>query len=215
MSNDSDEEEHKVGYKRPPKKSQFKPGQSGNPLGRGAQRDEHSLRLPISQIVRNVLHTQVTIKSKDGKKRQVSAAEAIFTDIVVRSTQGDAAARRALLKLIDMYGAILNAPPSLAELRPFSWSREIKESVSELFAYAGKHKTTALHASNGDSDKSGREGDAPLQRSSRSVVDEGRIREGLDPDAIFKAHSPFEDEENTSNTSDVPNRDHRPRDEPD
>ncbi|HEU5048593.1 MAG TPA: DUF5681 domain-containing protein [Rickettsiales bacterium] len=75
-------DEYEVGYKKPPAKNQFKPGQSGNPKGRrkGAKNfataihAELEIRIPITE---------------NGKRRTISKREAIAKQLVNKAVSGD------------------------------------------------------------------------------------------------------------------------------
>lgn len=55
-----DERDYEVGYGKPPKHSQFKPGQSGNPEGRPAKPPS------MASIIRDVAYHPVRIERADG-----------------------------------------------------------------------------------------------------------------------------------------------------
>jgi len=82
----------RVGYRRPPTHSRFKPGQSGNPRGRpkGAKN--------IDTLCRSLLSRKVTIQEHGGRRR-VSAVEAILLASIQRAVRGDNRAAKLLLDL--------------------------------------------------------------------------------------------------------------------
>jgi hypothetical protein len=71
-----------VGYARPPRDHQFKPGQSGNPKGRpkGAKNE--------STILREMLARKILIKVH-GKSRHTTIFEAILLRIIEDALRGD------------------------------------------------------------------------------------------------------------------------------
>jgi hypothetical protein len=77
-SNDSD----KIGYQKPPKNTQFVKGQSGNPKGRpkGSQN--------LGTLLQKITKQRVTV-TENGKNREMSKAEAIFTQMVNKALRGD------------------------------------------------------------------------------------------------------------------------------
>lgn len=87
---DSDE---KVGYRRPPKRSQFKNGHSGNPRGwaKGA-----SVRLSVQKLIAQTVPVKV-----DGVRRRVPVTEAMTMQLAQSALAGDPAARRDFLKMAD------------------------------------------------------------------------------------------------------------------
>ncbi len=82
-----------VGYRSPPKSTQFKRGQSGNPNGRPRGRRRE---VPYD----NVLGQMVTIR-EEGRERRVTAAEAFLLHLTKRGLEGDSAAARASLAALE------------------------------------------------------------------------------------------------------------------
>jgi hypothetical protein len=82
----------KVGYRRPPVHTRFKPGQSGNPRGRpkGAKN--------IDVLCRSLLSRKVTIQ-ENGGRRKVTAVEAIVLATIQRAVRGDNRAAKIVLDL--------------------------------------------------------------------------------------------------------------------
>ena len=81
---------YEVGYGRPPTKSQFRPGQSGNPKGRprGANGE--------GTIFRQVISTKVSMSVR-GKVRQVPLLEAVWMRIAGDALKGNSKAATLLL----------------------------------------------------------------------------------------------------------------------
>jgi hypothetical protein len=79
---EGDAPEYVVGYRRPPRATQFKPGQSGNPNGRpkGAKN--------FATALRTELDARVTI-TENGKRRTVSKREVIAKQVVNKAAAGD------------------------------------------------------------------------------------------------------------------------------
>src|ERR671912_1326068 len=89
MSEDED-----VGYGRPPRRTRFRPGQSGNPRGRpkGAR--------STGTIVTGVLNKKVSLTSA-GQRRQVPLKEAIVLRMAEAALKGDLKAAAALFALAE------------------------------------------------------------------------------------------------------------------
>jgi hypothetical protein len=80
------------GYKRPPKMTQFKPGQSGNPRGR--PKGTRNLRTDLAET----LSGRVVI-CKDGKQRRISRQEAMLLSLFNKAVQGDVKAATTVLNM--------------------------------------------------------------------------------------------------------------------
>jgi hypothetical protein len=96
MSGDSppdDSEEGDVGYRKPPRATRFTKGQSGNPAGRRRGRRREA---PYE----TVLGQMVTIR-EGGIERRVTADEAFLLHLSKRGLEGDGAAARATLAVIE------------------------------------------------------------------------------------------------------------------
>jgi len=77
-----------VGYRRPPKHSRYKPGQSGNPKGRPKGRPN------LARLIEKTFAERLTIKTADGP-RQVTGAELVLLRLREKAAKGD-------LKAIDL-----------------------------------------------------------------------------------------------------------------
>lgn len=90
--NDDQEQDTEVGYGKPPKHSQFKPGQSGNPGGRPKGRKS------VHKIVQAVCEEMVTV-TENGKKKQMSKLEVAAASLFSKASKGDVNAIKLLLSL--------------------------------------------------------------------------------------------------------------------
>ena len=88
-----DNEDNGVGYRQPPRTARFRKGQSGNPAGRPRRRHQQA---PYE----TVLGQMVTIR-EGGTERRVTAAEAFLLKLAKRGVEGDGAAARASLAVIE------------------------------------------------------------------------------------------------------------------
>jgi hypothetical protein len=84
--------DYEVGYGKPPKHTQFKPGQSGNPRGRpkGSQN--------LATLVEEALAELVTVK-EGGRQARISKGKAAATQLVNKAAAADLRAIRILLAL--------------------------------------------------------------------------------------------------------------------
>lgn len=85
--------DYDVGYGKPPKRTQFAPGKSGNPRGRtaGSKGLRSELRSELSELV--------TI-TKDGKSRRVPKRRLVLKALVSKAAKGDVRAADKLISLI-------------------------------------------------------------------------------------------------------------------
>jgi hypothetical protein len=88
-----DDENEGSGYRQPPRTARFTKGQSGNPAGRPKGRRRE---VPYEAV----LGQMVTIR-ESGAERQVTAAEAFLLQLTKRGLEGDGAAARATLTVIE------------------------------------------------------------------------------------------------------------------
>jgi len=83
-----------VGYGRPPRHSQFKPGQSGNPKGRpkGTANLRSDLREELGEHIR----------IREGERElKVSKQRAMLKALVAKALKGDARAANVVLTLVE------------------------------------------------------------------------------------------------------------------
>ncbi len=84
-----------VGYKRPPKHSQFRKGESGNPKGRPKG------SLNVATALERELNQRVTIK-ENGAARTITKFEAAIKQLVNKAASGDSKAIQFLVNLLNI-----------------------------------------------------------------------------------------------------------------
>jgi len=100
-SEDEDKPSYEVGYRKPPAKTQFKKGQSGNIKGRpkGAKNKPKDITGKLHEIV--LKETSRTIKIHDGNgSRIISLLEATIKSITMKAVKGDYPSQRLLTTLV-------------------------------------------------------------------------------------------------------------------
>jgi hypothetical protein len=86
--------DYEVGYKKPPRDSQFKPGNRVNPYGRRGKKG----RRKESAIVYDIMHGRVDFR-EGGKSKRASRIEIIINGYGAAALRGDLRAAEALLKI--------------------------------------------------------------------------------------------------------------------
>jgi hypothetical protein len=96
MSQDArPERTYEVGRGKPPKHSQFKPGQSGNPDGARKKR-----RSSVSSTMSDAFSERVSV-TVNGKQKTMTKKELVVEQLIAKTLKGDLKALRKLLKLRD------------------------------------------------------------------------------------------------------------------
>lgn len=97
--------DYDVGYGKPPKGSQFKRGQSGNPGGRPPNAPppppKEGELLPLDVAILRAMRGKVEVKS-GRKTRKVNTFDAIVGTLLARAVEGD---MRAIREVLDLYRA--------------------------------------------------------------------------------------------------------------
>ena len=91
-----DDTEYSVGFMKPPRHTQFKPGQSGNPHGRPKKTDT------VADVLRKELNSRITVV-KDGKRRRLPMLRAIIKQNLNLAAKGDSKAFGNLLKALKAH----------------------------------------------------------------------------------------------------------------
>jgi hypothetical protein len=123
MARDDDGNPDDVGYKRPPKAKQFKPGESGNPKGRTKGRS--NIRTALERAYAG------PIKVRDGNRtRNITRIEAIVRKQIEAALKGNLRAIEAVLKSANELGLL--RPPLLGGLDLSSLTNDELETFLRL-----------------------------------------------------------------------------------
>lgn len=100
--------DYEIGYGKPPKEHQFRPGQSGNPRGRPKGR--RNLKTDLAEELAE------TILVREGERtRKVSKQQAMVKSLTAKAIKGDARSTRVLIdlmaRLLDIDGASSTEAP--------------------------------------------------------------------------------------------------------
>ena len=89
-------DDYNVGYQKPPKHSQFKPGSSGNPKGR--PKGTKNLKTELNEE----LLEKIQIK-EGGTFKKVSKQRAVLKSLMAKAVQGDTKAAMIILNMTSKY----------------------------------------------------------------------------------------------------------------
>lgn len=105
MAEDND---YEVGYKKPPKRTQFKPGQSGNAKGR--PKGSKSIQV----LIRDVLNEKIPVKTPRGPK-SMTRLQAGLTQLANKAASGDFRAIKEAIRLSREIqdDQTINPPPQI------------------------------------------------------------------------------------------------------
>lgn len=93
---DEDEPDYEVGYKKPPKHSQFKPG---NKLGKGRRHGSKALKTIVKEAIALKLPAKI-----GGKQKSLTKGELAIHQLATKASQGDLKAIEKLIPLMERFG---------------------------------------------------------------------------------------------------------------
>ncbi len=85
--------DYELGYMKPPKSGQFKPGQSGNPKGRPSGSKN------IYKLLDDIVNEKIQM-TKNGKPVKISKKQAMLLQAANKAVQGDLKALQTLLPVM-------------------------------------------------------------------------------------------------------------------
>ena len=140
---------YRVGNKRPPRHTQFKEGESGNPSGKKRERKPSSESL--IEVLDEYLRQTVTVTVGDRPKR-MTRFQALALGLIVDAQKGKAGARKQLFDLLRT-GKSQGDPALIkvdAEPHKFNWTEEHSRILAKLeAAYAEIEADEAAEANQG------------------------------------------------------------------
>ena len=99
--------DYNVGYRRPPKATQFTAGKSGNPEGRPKG------RRPVGAVLQEIIQQKVSV-TENGKTRRIPVLEVMLRRLAGDAMRSDQRAIKLLLSLVDRYA---ESPETARQLR--------------------------------------------------------------------------------------------------
>lgn len=119
--------EYEVGYKKPPKKTRFKKGQSGNPAGRAKQTPKVT---DVCAVLAEELGATVTINDTG---ERITKLQAVLRQIVNQSAKGNPTYARLLLKLLALMSTTSGQEPHTVERS----TQELEAELNAMFDRIG------------------------------------------------------------------------------
>jgi hypothetical protein len=113
---------YKVGYGKPPKQHQFKPGESGNKRGRPPNSNN------ALTILNKRLSSKITIKEGE-RKVQISKLDALVMQTINSGLKGNLKAASMIFDLLDRKGLMDNV--DMASILPENHQDILKEFVKQ------------------------------------------------------------------------------------
>jgi len=101
--------ESEIGYGKPPKESQFKKGQSGNPRGRPKGSKN------LNTLIKRELESRITIE-QNGTKRKIRRKEALVKGLVNDALKGKDRPRDKVFDLVERAEVSDTSGPTHSEL---------------------------------------------------------------------------------------------------
>jgi hypothetical protein len=101
--------DYEVGYGKPPRRTQFQKGQSGNPGG--------SRKKSTATAGDKVMHRSIVI-TEGGTRRRVTVEEALWLGLTQAGLRGDQTARATALKLRERQNGTTRKTASISEAEP-------------------------------------------------------------------------------------------------
>lgn len=97
---------YEVGYKKPPVRSRFKPGQSGNPRGK---KKPPRPKLNVFEDLERFLQTEITV-NEGGTTKRLKRIDALFHSLFAGAAKGDPRAYSLLFTTLQKAGRL--SPPT-------------------------------------------------------------------------------------------------------
>lgn len=99
---------YEVGYTKPPKRTRFKKGQSGNPSGRPKKPPD-----PYTELM-HVLHEKVTV-TLDGEPETVTVQQALLMRLRDQAIKGNPWAEKLILKILKAMPADMHRSSAIEQ----------------------------------------------------------------------------------------------------
>lgn len=104
-------DEYEIGYGKPPKKNQFKPGQSGNPSGKKAGKVQPK---NVTEALAEALSKVVKVKV-DGKIEKYITLQVLVNKLINQCINGEVKDKLLLFEMLKKLGLMSSMPNSADE----------------------------------------------------------------------------------------------------
>ena len=134
-----------VGYGRPPKRTQFAQGQSGNPNGRpkGSQN--------LASVFLKTMRQRIKV-TENGCVRYITKGEAVVVQLVNLALGGDVRAiheLRSWVQFVEDSVRTTSQPPTTRENDEVVWARAL-ERLHEAESFSAEPGTDSVHPDSGE-----------------------------------------------------------------
>ncbi len=113
---------YEIGYRRPPKTSQFKKGKSGNPRGR-PKGSTNFLTLLNKEL------DQPIVVNENGKKKTITRMQAMVKRMVSGALQGEQKALLSLVEILRRTGQFEQVQAGTDELLPEDYENILEDYI--------------------------------------------------------------------------------------
>jgi len=120
-----DKPDYEVGYQKPPKNTQFRKGQSGNPSGRP------KMQKSVSQLTHEVSNRKINV-TDGGKQVKMTRIEIMVKQLMQKAMQGDLRAIREVTNILALHAE--SAIPSEDVTRERSTKEEMMQGFLTMMA---------------------------------------------------------------------------------